>query len=132
MIRPRENLYRALNSSGIPFARELILSRASPWCWERFRRLYRPSSDSVAIPCRIPGFPTSTAEGHAGRLVVGKVSDIPYWRCRAEFTITDTPEQVTFRAYVWDAWHQNLVLTNAAGGISNDLSQGALMVIAIT
>src|SRR5215203_6599751 len=35
-------------------------------------------AESVAIPYgEIPGFVTSTAEGHAGRLVIGKVGAVP-------------------------------------------------------
>ena len=34
-------------------------------------------ADAVRIPYeKIPGFPRSTAEGHAGRLVIGKVGDV--------------------------------------------------------
>ncbi len=39
--------------------------------------------DSVAIPYKeIPGFASSTAQGHAGRLVIGKVEQK---QCRDEF-----------------------------------------------
>src|ERR1700675_3950386 len=34
-------------------------------------------ADAVRVPCtRIPGFPRSTAVGHAGQLVIGKSGDV--------------------------------------------------------
>jgi purine-nucleoside phosphorylase len=89
--------------------------------------------NSVAIPyAEIPGFPTSTAEGHAGRLVVGKVSDVPVlaMQGRVHYYEGYSLEQVTFPVRTFGMLGiKTLVLTNAAGGINNDLSQGALMVI---
>ncbi|HET6668896.1 MAG TPA: purine-nucleoside phosphorylase [Pyrinomonadaceae bacterium] len=90
-------------------------------------------ADAVAIPYgEIPGFATSTAEGHAGRLVVGKVGLVPViaMQGRVHFYEGYTLEEVTFPIRVFKLLGiKRLILTNAAGGIDIELSQGALMVI---
>ena len=90
-------------------------------------------AEAVAIPYgEIPGFATSTAEGHAGRLVVGKVGLVPVvaMQGRVHFYEGYTLEEVTFPIRVFKLLGiRRLILTNAAGGIDTELSQGALMVI---
>ena len=89
--------------------------------------------EAVAIPYgEIPGFATSTAEGHAGRLVIGKVGAVPVvaMQGRVHFYEGYTLEEVTFPIRVFKLLGvKRLVLTNAAGGIDIELNQGALMVI---
>ena len=89
--------------------------------------------EAVAIPYgEIPGFATSTAEGHAGRLIVGQVGLIPViaMQGRVHFYEGYTLEEVTFPIRVFKLLGvKRLILTNAAGGIDIELSQGALMVI---
>jgi purine-nucleoside phosphorylase len=89
--------------------------------------------DAVRIPyAEIPGFPASTAQGHAGRLVIGKVGQIPVlaMQGRVHFYEGYTLEEVTFPIRTFKLLGiRNLVLTNAAGGIDVELSQGTLMVI---
>ena len=89
--------------------------------------------NAVAIPyAEIPGFPTSTAQGHAGRLVVGTVSDVPVlaMQGRVHFYEGYSLEEVTFPVRTFGLLGiRTLILTNAAGGIDIELSQGALMVI---
>ena len=80
----------------------------------------------------IPGFVTSTAEGHAGRLVIGNVESIPVlaMQGRVHYYEGYSLEEVTFPIRVFKLLGiKNLILTNAAGGIDVRLSQGALMVI---
>ena len=80
----------------------------------------------------IPGFVTSTAEGHAGRLVVGKLDQVPVvaMQGRVHFYEGYSLEEVTFPIRVFKLLGiKTVVLTNAAGGIDVQLSQGALMVI---
>lgn len=90
-------------------------------------------ADAVAIPYgEIPGFAISTAEGHAGRLIIGKVGDVPViaMQGRVHFYEGYTLEEVTFPIRVFKLLGiKRLVLTNAAGGIDIELNQGALMVI---
>jgi purine-nucleoside phosphorylase len=89
--------------------------------------------DALAIPYQeIPGFATSTAEGHAGRLVIGKVDQVPViaMQGRVHFYEGYSLAQVTFPIRTFKLLGiKTLVLTNAAGGIDVQLSQGALMLI---
>ncbi len=90
-------------------------------------------SDAVTIPYQeIPGFPSSTAQGHAGRLVIGKVeqNNVLAMQGRVHFYEGYEPEQVTFPVRTFKLLGiDTLLLTNAAGGVNVQLSQGALMVI---
>src|SRR5690349_11179758 len=87
----------------------------------------------VAIPYEdIPGFVRSTAQGHAGRLVVGTVDSVPVlaMQGRVHFYEGYSLEEVTFPIRTFGLLGiKTLLLTNAAGGINVELSQGALMVI---
>ncbi|HEX7332080.1 MAG TPA: purine-nucleoside phosphorylase [Pyrinomonadaceae bacterium] len=89
--------------------------------------------EAVAIPYEdIPGFVRSTAQGHAGRLVIGKVDSIPVlaMQGRVHYYEGYSLEEVTFPVRVFNLLGiKTLVLTNAAGGINVQLTQGALMVI---
>jgi purine-nucleoside phosphorylase len=89
--------------------------------------------DAVAIPyAEIPGFVTSTAQGHAGRLVVGTVAGVRVlaMQGRVHFYEGYSLAQVTFPVRTFGLLGiKTLILTNAAGGIDVELSQGALMVI---
>jgi len=90
-------------------------------------------SDSVALPYReIPGFVSSTAQGHVGSLVIGKVEGVPVvaMQGRVHYYEGYSLEEVTFPIRTFKLLGVNtLILTNAAGGIDVQLSQGALMVI---
>jgi len=87
----------------------------------------------VAIPYEdIPGFVRSTAQGHAGRLVVGTVDSVPVlaMQGRVHYYEGYSLEEVTFPIRTFGLLGvKTLVLTNAAGGINVQLTQGALMVI---
>src|SRR5258708_10770841 len=89
--------------------------------------------DAVAIPYQeIPGFAVSTVEGHAGRLVIGKVEDVPVlaMQGRVHFYEGYSLDEVTFPIRTFKlAGIKTVVLTNAAGGIDVQLRQGALMLI---
>jgi purine-nucleoside phosphorylase len=89
--------------------------------------------EAVSIPYNeIPGFVTSTAEGHAGRLVIGKVEQVPViaMQGRVHFYEGYSLEEITFPIRVFKLLGiKTVVLTNAAGGIDVQLTQGALMVI---
>jgi purine-nucleoside phosphorylase len=89
--------------------------------------------DAVTIPYEdIPGFVRSTAQGHAGRLVVGNIDQLPIlaMQGRVHYYEGYTLEEVTFPIRTFKLLGvKTIILTNAAGGINVELSQGALMVI---
>lgn len=88
---------------------------------------------AVKIPyAEIPGFAISTVEGHSGNLVIGKVRGIPVvaMQGRVHFYEGYSMEEVTFPVRTFKLLGvKTVLLTNAAGGIDVELSQGALMVI---
>jgi purine-nucleoside phosphorylase len=89
--------------------------------------------EAVSIPYEeIPGFKQSTAQGHAGRLVVGKVDTVPLlaMQGRVHYYEGYTLEEVTFPIRTFKLLGiKTVLLTNAAGGINVQLQQGALMVL---
>ena len=89
--------------------------------------------ESVGIPYEeIPGFVRSTAQGHAGRLVIGKIESVPVlaMQGRVHYYEGYSLEEVTFAIRTFGLLGvKTVVLTNAAGGINVQLTQGALMVI---
>ncbi|MFL6211687.1 MAG: purine-nucleoside phosphorylase [Pyrinomonadaceae bacterium] len=90
-------------------------------------------TDAVALDyAEIPGFARSTVEGHAGRLVCGQVDGVPVAAMQGRFHYYEGYEweDVTFPMRVLGALGiKVLVLTNAAGGLNNSLTQGSLMLI---
>lgn len=80
----------------------------------------------------IPHFPRSTAIGHAGRMVIGKVADVPVavMQGRVHFYEGYAMREVIFPMRVMARMGVRAVLlTNAAGGISEKLKQGRLVVL---
>lgn len=80
----------------------------------------------------IPNFPVSTVEGHAGKLVFGKLGSKWVLAMKGRFHYYegyDVP-QVVFPIRVMKLLGiNNLLVTNAAGGINRDFKSGALMLI---
>ncbi|MCM3904843.1 MAG: purine-nucleoside phosphorylase [Pyrinomonadaceae bacterium] len=89
--------------------------------------------EAVRIPYTdIPGFAASTVAGHAGSLVIGKVGRVPVvaMQGRVHFYEGYSLEEVTFPIRTFKLLGiDTLLLTNAAGGINVQLSEGALMII---
>lgn len=89
--------------------------------------------DAGIIPySEIPHFPRSSAIGHAGKLVVGKVGDVPIavMAGRVHYYEGYSMQQVTFPMRVFSRLGiQTALLTNAAGGINLQLQQGCLVVV---
>jgi len=80
----------------------------------------------------IPHFPRSTAIGHAGRMVIGKVSDVPVavMQGRVHFYEGYSQHEVIFPMRVMARMGiRAVVLTNAAGGINTNFKQGCLVVL---
>ena len=89
--------------------------------------------EAVALPyAEIPGFARSTVEGHAGRLVLGKVAGVPLAAMQGRFHYYEGYDwaDVIFPVRALGVLGvKALVLTNAAGGLNNSLKQGSLMLI---
>src|SRR5262249_44365470 len=89
--------------------------------------------DAVIVPyADIPGWPHSTAVGHAGRVVFGKLDDIDLvvLSGRAHLYEGYSPFQVTYGVRVLGSMGvSSMVFTNAAGGINLALERGGLVLI---
>jgi purine-nucleoside phosphorylase len=90
-------------------------------------------ADPITIPySQIPGWPASTAAGHSGKLVFGKLGklDVAVMAGRAHLYEGYTPAQVTMGVRVLHRLGaRSVVFTNAAGGINLSYRQGALVLI---
>ncbi len=90
-------------------------------------------TEATAIPYHeIPGFAQSTVEGHAGRLVIGKVGAVTVAAMQGRFHFYEgyNLEEVTFPIRVLKLLGvRTLVLTNAAGALNTEFAPGSLMVI---
>jgi purine-nucleoside phosphorylase len=90
-------------------------------------------SDAVRVPySQIPSFPLSTAIGHTGQMVIGKVGDVPAAVMQGRVHLYEgySAEQVAFPVRVLGGMGvRALIVTNAAGGINTKYTQGALVVI---
>jgi purine-nucleoside phosphorylase len=90
-------------------------------------------ANATRIPyAKVPHFPRSTAVGHAGQLVIGKVDAIEVAAMQGRvhlyegYSVKDAafPIRVFARMGV-----KAVILTNAAGGIKKEFTQGRLVVL---
>lgn len=88
---------------------------------------------ATKIPyAEIPYFPRSTAIGHAGQLVIGKVGDVVVAGMQGRVHLYEgySAKEVVFPIRVFARMGvKAVILTNAAGGIKREFSQGRLVVI---
>lgn len=80
----------------------------------------------------IPNFPTSTVEGHAGRLVIGTLGGKQVVAMQGRFHYYEgySMEKVTFPVRVMKLLGvSKLIVTNACGAVNKDFNAGDLMVI---
>ena len=80
----------------------------------------------------IPGWPHSTAVGHAGKLIIGKLGelDVAVMAGRAHLYEGYSMQQVTYGVRVLHSiGARSMVFTNAAGGINLALERGGLVLI---
>jgi purine-nucleoside phosphorylase len=88
---------------------------------------------ATRIPyAKIPHFPRSTAIGHAGQLVIGKVEGIEVAGMQGRVHLYEgySPQEVSFPIRVFSRLGvKAVILTNAAGGIKKEFTQGRLVVI---
>jgi purine-nucleoside phosphorylase len=90
-------------------------------------------TEATKIPyAKIPHFPRSTAIGHVGQLVVGKVGNIPVAGMQGRVHLYEgySPKDVAFPIRVFARLGvKAVILTNAAGGINSSYSQGCLVAL---
>ncbi|PTL32863.1 purine-nucleoside phosphorylase [Prevotella sp. oral taxon 376] len=90
-------------------------------------------TDSYSFPySEIPNFPVSTVEGHAGKLIFGKLGgkDIMAMEGRFHYYEGYNMKEVTFPERVmYELGIKTLFVSNAAGGMNPEFKIGDLMVI---
>jgi purine-nucleoside phosphorylase len=90
-------------------------------------------ADRTEIPYgEIPGWASSTAVGHAGKLIVGNLGTLPLAVMAGRVHLYEgySPAQVVYGVRVLRALGvRSVVFTNAAGGIDKELDQGGLVLI---
>ncbi len=88
---------------------------------------------AVAVPYdEIPGFPLSTVQGHAGRLVIGHLVGQPVLvqQGRTHFYEGYDMAQVTFAIRLMHLLGvETVILTNAAGGVNKGFDVGDVMLM---
>src|SRR5229473_812560 len=88
---------------------------------------------ATKIPyAKIPNFPRSTAIGHVGQLVLGKVGGIAVAGMQGRVHLYEgySAKQVAFPIRVFARMGvKALIVTNAAGGIDLNYSEGALVAL---
>ena len=80
----------------------------------------------------IPGFPLSTVESHAGRLLAGTLRDVPVLAMQGRFHVYEgysAQEIVRPVRVMAELGVETLVLSNAAGGMNPHFRRGDLMLI---
>jgi purine-nucleoside phosphorylase len=89
--------------------------------------------DATVIPYgEIPHFVHSTATGHKGNLISGRLGGLPVLAMQGRFHYYEgyTMQQVTFPVRVMSLLGvKNLLVSNAAGGINETFKVGDLMII---
>jgi purine-nucleoside phosphorylase len=90
-------------------------------------------SDAARIPyAQIPGFPRSTAIGHAGQMVIGNAGKITVAAMQGRVHLYEgySAQEVAFPMRVFGRMGvRAAIITNAAGGINLKYGQGALVLI---
>ena len=89
--------------------------------------------DPVEVPFGdLPGFPSTSVEGHSGRFLIGRIADAPVLVQSGRFHFYEGVGADVVAAPVRvgrDLGARTLVLTNAAGGIRTDLVPGSVMLV---
>lgn len=90
-------------------------------------------ADAVRIPyADIPHFPRSTAEGHAGQLVIGTAAGVAVAAMQGRVHLYEghSIEDVVFPMRTFGRMGIGaVILTNAAGGVNTGYKQGCLVVL---
>ena len=89
--------------------------------------------DKTVIPYReIPNFPQSHVVGHEGNLVIGRIGEETVAAMQGRFHYYEgfTMKELTYPIYVMKLLGiENLIVTNACGGINRGFAPGDLMIL---
>jgi len=80
----------------------------------------------------VPHFPRSTSAGHEGRVICGRLDQVPVIAMQGRFHLYEgyTAQQVTLPVHVMKSLGiEILIVSNAAGGMNPQFSTGDIMVI---
>lgn len=120
-----EYIRSVLSDRGIPSVCIVLGSGLGP--------LSKMAEEAIEIPYKdIPGFPVSTAPGHKGSLIIGKLSGKPVFMMNGRFHYYEgyPMETVTFYVRVMGRLGVKvLLLTNASGGINLEMKVPELVAI---
>lgn len=103
----------------------ILGSGLGPFAEELQHKTIIPTAD-------IPHYPPSTVEGHAGKLVFGKVEGVKVLALQGRIHAYEgySLKQVTFPVQLMaNLGVQHLIVTNAAGGLNPNFRPGDLMII---
>ena len=89
--------------------------------------------EKTVVPYKeIPNFPQSSVAGHAGNFVVGKIEGklVAAMQGRFHYYEGFTARELCYPLYVMKLLGiENLIVTNACGGVNRDFKPGDLMII---
>ena len=89
--------------------------------------------EKMVVPYKeIPNFPQSSVAGHAGNFVVGKIEGklVAAMQGRFHYYEGFTARELCYPLYVMKLLGiENLIVTNACGGVNRDFKPGDLMII---
>ena len=90
-------------------------------------------TDTYEFPYNeIPNFPVSTVEGHAGKLIFGKLGGVDILAMQGRFHYYEgwSMKEVTFPVRVmYELGIKTLIVSNASGGMNSSFKIGDLMII---
>lgn len=96
-------------------------------------RIAEQLTETTVIPYReIPGFPVSTAIGHKGNLIIGKLDGTTILAMQGRFHYYEgySMREVTLPVRIMSALGiKNLIVSNAAGGLNPSFRIGDIMLI---
>jgi purine-nucleoside phosphorylase len=133
MPTPADDFSRANEAAQFVLARTSLRPRIALVLGSGLGGLADELRDTVRVSYEeIPSFPKSTAIGHAGKLAIGKLEEIPLAIMQGRVHLYEgySLQQVAFPVRVLGRMGvQAIILTCAAGGINTGYTRGALVVL---
>ena len=133
-ISPAEQIARLDALEAAVRARSNLIPRVGIVLGSGLGGLADQLDDTVAIAfAELPGWPSATAPGHVGRLLLGRLGGTPVVMLQGRFHVYEgnDPGLVVQPVLLFRRLGAEiLVLTNAAGGVDPSFGPGTLMIIA--